>query len=206
MADDAGQMALVIAAVNDPAMKERLARGQAQLAEIEAAQEQLRDATERNQQVLSEIQNERLAIEAGKADVDQAKRDLDEKTVALTAVIKTHDEERARWETMRLQVDAAHAAAGAKHTQTEERHAALAIAHRDKGDELVRRERAVELAEAALARKHAALKTALAGSQAQPDVKTQVQDMVAQAEKLCAAGNEEEAADVISDASSMLAQ
>ena len=51
-----------------------------------------------------------------------------------------------------------------------------------------------------------ALKTALAGSQAQPDVKTQVQDMVAQAEKLCAAGNEQEAADVISDASSMLAQ
>ena len=52
----------------------------------------------------------------------------------------------------------------------------------------------------------ATLKTALAGSQAQPDVKSQVQDMVAQAEKLCAAGNEEEAADVISDASSMLAQ
>jgi len=52
----------------------------------------------------------------------------------------------------------------------------------------------------------AALKAALAGSQAQPDVKTQVQDMVAQAENLCAAGNEEEAADVISDATSMLAQ
>ena len=52
----------------------------------------------------------------------------------------------------------------------------------------------------------ATLKTALASSQAQPDVKTQIQDMVAQAEKLCAAGNEEEAADVISDATSMLAQ
>ena len=44
------------------------------------------------------------------------------------------------------------------------------------------------------------------GSQAQPDVKTQVQDMVAQAEKLCAEGHADEAADVISDASSMLAQ
>ena len=52
----------------------------------------------------------------------------------------------------------------------------------------------------------AALKQTLAASQAQPDIKTQVQDMVAQAEKLCAAGNEEEAADVISDATSMLAQ
>ena len=52
----------------------------------------------------------------------------------------------------------------------------------------------------------AALKSALAGSAAQTDIKTQVQDMVAQAEKLCAAGNEEEAADVISDATSMLAQ
>ncbi|MCA3555032.1 hypothetical protein [Aestuariivirga sp.] len=51
-----------------------------------------------------------------------------------------------------------------------------------------------------------ALKSALAASQAQPDVKSQLQDMVAQAEKLCAAGNEEEAADVISDATSMLAQ
>ena len=50
----------------------------------------------------------------------------------------------------------------------------------------------------------AALKDELAKSQAQADVKTQVQDMVAQAEKLCAAGNEEEAADVISDATSMI--
>lgn len=51
-----------------------------------------------------------------------------------------------------------------------------------------------------------ALKSQLSQSSAQADVKTQVQDMVAQAEKLCAAGNEEEAADVISDATSMLAQ
>lgn len=51
-----------------------------------------------------------------------------------------------------------------------------------------------------------ALKSQLAQSSAQTDVKAQVQDMVAQAEKLCAAGNEEEAADVISDATSMLAQ
>jgi Holliday junction resolvasome RuvABC endonuclease subunit len=35
-------------------------------------------------------------------------------------------------------------------------------------------------------------------------VKTQIQDMVAQAEKLCAEGHAEEAADVIADASSML--
>jgi len=46
----------------------------------------------------------------------------------------------------------------------------------------------------------------LASAKLQPDVKTQVQDMVAQAEKLCAAGNEAEAADVLSDASSTLAQ
>lgn len=52
----------------------------------------------------------------------------------------------------------------------------------------------------------AALKAELAKSEAQTDIKTQVQDMVDQAEKLCAAGNEEEAADVISDATSMLAQ
>lgn len=36
------------------------------------------------------------------------------------------------------------------------------------------------------------------------DVKAQVQDMRAQAEKLCAAGNEEESADVVSEATSML--
>jgi len=52
----------------------------------------------------------------------------------------------------------------------------------------------------------AALKSQLAQSSAQTDVKTQVQDMVAQAEKLCAAGNEDAAADVVSDATSMLAQ
>jgi hypothetical protein len=51
-----------------------------------------------------------------------------------------------------------------------------------------------------------ALKAQLASATLQPDVKSQLQDMVAQAEKLCAAGNEEEAADVLSDASSMLSQ
>lgn len=50
----------------------------------------------------------------------------------------------------------------------------------------------------------AALKTAFAAATAQPDLKTQIQDMVAQAEKLCAEGHAEEAADVIADASSML--
>lgn len=49
------------------------------------------------------------------------------------------------------------------------------------------------------------LKAELAKAQLQPDVKAQMDDMVRQVEKLCAAGNEEEAADVISDASSVLA-
>ncbi len=50
-----------------------------------------------------------------------------------------------------------------------------------------------------------ALDSAIAAqAQIEPDVKAQVQDMRAQAEKLCAAGNEEEAADVISEATSML--
>jgi hypothetical protein len=51
-----------------------------------------------------------------------------------------------------------------------------------------------------------ALKAQLAKAEVQPDVKAQIQDMVAQAEKFCAAGNEQEAADVVADASSMLAQ
>lgn len=50
-----------------------------------------------------------------------------------------------------------------------------------------------------------ALDEALAKETVQPDVKAQVADMRGQAEKLCAAGNEEEAADVISEATSMLA-
>lgn len=49
-----------------------------------------------------------------------------------------------------------------------------------------------------------ALKAQLASSQAQPDVKTQVQDMATQAEQLCEAGNEKEAADVLADASALL--
>lgn len=51
-----------------------------------------------------------------------------------------------------------------------------------------------------------ALKSQLSQSSAQADVTSQVQDMVAQAEKLCAAGNEDEAADVIADATAMLAR
>jgi hypothetical protein len=50
----------------------------------------------------------------------------------------------------------------------------------------------------------AALKAAFAAATAQPDMKTQIQDMVAQAEKLCAEGHADEAADVIADASSMM--
>lgn len=50
-----------------------------------------------------------------------------------------------------------------------------------------------------------ALDSAIAAqAQIEPDVLAQVKDMRAQAEKLCAAGNEEEAADVISEATSML--
>ena len=37
-----------------------------------------------------------------------------------------------------------------------------------------------------------------------PDMKAQLQDMRAQAEKLCSAGNEQEAADVIAEAEAML--
>lgn len=49
-----------------------------------------------------------------------------------------------------------------------------------------------------------ALKSQLAKTEVQPDIKAQIQDMVAQAENFCAAGNEQEAADVIADATSML--
>lgn len=51
-----------------------------------------------------------------------------------------------------------------------------------------------------------ALKAALAQSGAPADVKAQVQDMVVQAEQFCAAGNDQEAGDVIADATSMLSQ
>ncbi|PZF75941.1 hypothetical protein DK847_14900 [Aestuariivirga litoralis] len=50
----------------------------------------------------------------------------------------------------------------------------------------------------------AQLKSHLASDDIQPDVKVQIQDMVAQAEKFCAAGDEQQAAEVIADASSML--
>ena len=49
-----------------------------------------------------------------------------------------------------------------------------------------------------------ALKAAFAAAAVQPDIKTQVEDMLAQAEQFCAAGNDQQAADVIADASSML--
>lgn len=51
----------------------------------------------------------------------------------------------------------------------------------------------------------AALKSQLAASSVQPDVHAQVADMVVQAEKFCAEGDAQQAADVIADATSMLA-
>lgn len=51
-----------------------------------------------------------------------------------------------------------------------------------------------------------ALKSQLAASEVQPDLRAQVEDMLVQAEKFCAAGDEGQAADVIADATSMLAQ
>ena len=50
-----------------------------------------------------------------------------------------------------------------------------------------------------------ALKSQLAASTAEPDVRAQIEDMVLQAEKFCAEGNEQQAADVIADATSVLA-
>ena len=49
-----------------------------------------------------------------------------------------------------------------------------------------------------------AVDAALARTDLSPDVKAQLQDMRNQAEKLCEAGNEEEAADVLAEASSIL--
>lgn len=49
-----------------------------------------------------------------------------------------------------------------------------------------------------------ALKSHLEKDEIQPDVKAQIEDMVTQAEKLCAAGNDKEAGDIIADATSML--
>lgn len=51
----------------------------------------------------------------------------------------------------------------------------------------------------------AELDASLAKAELPADVKAQLQDMRAQVKKLCDAGNEEEAADVLSDASSILA-
>ena len=49
------------------------------------------------------------------------------------------------------------------------------------------------------------LDEALTRSDLKPDVRAELQDMRSQAEKLCAAGNEEEAADVLAEASSIIA-
>jgi len=49
-----------------------------------------------------------------------------------------------------------------------------------------------------------AFDAALAAAQLEPDAKTQLQDMRAQAADLCAAGNDEEANDVLSEANAML--
>ncbi|MFN4141336.1 hypothetical protein [Aestuariivirga sp.] len=46
--------------------------------------------------------------------------------------------------------------------------------------------------------------TALAAADLTADAKTQLQDMVNQATELCRAGNEEEAADVLAEAASLL--
>lgn len=49
-----------------------------------------------------------------------------------------------------------------------------------------------------------ALSAAAAKEGLAPDIAAQVKDMLAQADKLCQAGNEEEASDVLSEASSIL--
>ena len=49
-----------------------------------------------------------------------------------------------------------------------------------------------------------AFDAALAAAEIEPDAKAQLQDMRAQAADLCAAGNEEEANDVLSEANAML--
>ena len=48
------------------------------------------------------------------------------------------------------------------------------------------------------------VETALAATDLTADEKTQIQDMVNQAAELCRAGNEEEAADVLAEAASLL--
>lgn len=158
MPDDTGVSALLSA--SDVSMVKRLAQLQEQQAAIEAAQEELRVATEHNQKILTEIQAERRGVAEAKAKVDAGEAALAERTATLTAMLKSHGEERTRWEEQRKIVDAQHASATAKHAQAEDRHAALALAIREKGAELVRREHAVELREATFVRRQQAIEAA----------------------------------------------
>ena len=162
MSDDKGYLSLVIAAVNDETTKARLGQLQAQLHEVEAAQEALRVETERNHQTLVAIQDERRGVERLKIAVAGREADLAAEKAKLTEVINNHNNERSRWEEMRRVVDAQHAALGEQHEKAAAQHAATAAADKAREAELAEREIAVAIREGLMHRKEAAHQAAAA--------------------------------------------
>jgi len=160
MSDDTGNLALVIAAVNDSATKARLAKLQAAKQEIEDAQASLDQSTKDNQAVIAGIREERQKL-AGLAEALRLDREqFEQEKATLTAVVNGHNDERARWEEQRKIVEAQHASKekelGSHENDLIKKHQAV----NGKQEELDQREAAVVERETKMERWHSAFEAA----------------------------------------------
>lgn len=152
---------LLHAVSSDPERMKLFEQFHAERAEIDAAQEKLRVDTEDANRILTDAQTEHRLAQNELTVVIERERKVSAATAALTGVIKTYEEGRARWEALRKRVDADHAGRDAALAEAEERHLAITAAQQEKEIAQAAREISLNVREAKHARRAAAIKQAL---------------------------------------------
>lgn len=161
MSDDAGHLALVIAAVNDETTKKRLVELQKARDEAREAVEELRQENDANQAVLRQISEARAAAEAASEGLAQREAKLAEDTTALVGEINKFKGEKLLWEQQRVRDETAYTEKHTKLSHERGAHDAAVAAHRTKEAELNGRLSTVVQRENRVARQQKAMEDAL---------------------------------------------
>jgi chromosome segregation ATPase len=148
MPDDINQLSLLYAIVSDPEHRKRLDTLKAMQDEIDQLREVQQQEAAANQRILDETRQVRTNAEEKVAEAAEREREVAAERGRVAAVIETLNQEKARFETVRQQVDQQHNAKEAALAERENRVAAAEQGLVEKRNELNYREAALRPLEA----------------------------------------------------------
>ena len=152
---------LARAVISDPERVKLFEQFHAEREAIEQGQAAVAEAQVKVDTMLVEARRLARTLQMAAEALSEREKKLAADTAALTAVVKTHEDERARWEAMRKKVDADHIAREAALSKAEERHLAAAAIHQEREISMAAREAEAEKREALHKRRDDALRLAM---------------------------------------------